>query len=373
MASAKTETAETPAVPHPRQTTDLLGHWEGERVLLRAWSSGRLPHAWLITGTRGIGKATLAYRFGKFVLSGGSAGGSAGGGLFGDGPDSLGLDGDHPVARQVAAGSHPDIFALVPFMQRVEANKKPSAEILVEHVRQAVHFCFMTPSSSAWRVIVVDPAEEMNPNAANALLKVLEEPPSQAVLLLVSHAPARLLPTIRSRCAQLSLSALDDASMTTLLDRHLPETDGDDRAALARLAEGSVGRALDLHKAGGLKLYRELVDLLTGLPQLDTGRLHAFADKLAQGQDPTAFRLGGDLLAWWLGRLIRARARGEAPYEVVTGEGAAMVRLGGRADLEQWLGLWEKTVGLFRRAERANLDRKQVVLTAFLDLQAAAS
>ncbi|MBK1668042.1 DNA polymerase III subunit delta' [Rhodovibrio sodomensis] len=369
MAAGKTETAEPPAVPHPRQTSDLLGHGDGEKVLLRAWSSGRLPHAWLVTGARGIGKATLAYRFGKFVLSGGGAGG----GLFGDGPDSLGLDPDHPVSRQVAAGSHPDIFALEPFMPREQRSLKPSAEILVEHVRRAVHFCFMTPSSSDWRVIVVDPAEEMNANAANALLKVLEEPPSQAVLLLVSHAPARLLPTIRSRCAQLSLAALDDASMDTLLDRHLPKVAGDDRAALAQLAEGSVGRALDLHQAGGLKLYRELVDLLTGLPQLDTGRLHAFADKLAQGQDPTAFRLGGELLAWWLGRLIRAQARGETPGEVVAGEGAAMARLAARADLEQWLGLWEKIAGLFQRAERANLDRKQVVLTAFLDLQAAAS
>jgi DNA polymerase-3 subunit delta' len=369
MASSKTDTTEAPSVPHPRQTPDLLGHGAGEAVLLRAWSSGRLPHAWLITGARGIGKATLAYRFAKFAL----ASGGAGGGLFGEGPDDLGLDADHPVSRQVAAGSHPDIFALEPFMPREQRSLKPSAEILVEHVRQAVHFCFMTPSSADWRVIVVDPAEEMNANAANALLKVLEEPPKQAVLLLVSHAPARLLPTIRSRCAQLSLSALDEDSMTTLLDRHLPDVAGDDRTALAQLAEGSVGRALDLHKAGGLKLYRELVDLLTGLPQLDTGRLHAFADKLAQGQDPTAFRLGGELLAWWLGRLIRAKARDDTPADVVAGEGAAMVRLAARADLEQWLGLWEKIAGLFRRAERVNLDRKQVVLTAFLDLQTAAS
>ncbi|MBK1697989.1 DNA polymerase III subunit delta' [Rhodovibrio salinarum] len=367
-ARSKTETADA-SVPHPRTTRDLLGHAEGEHVLLRAWSSGRLPHAWLITGARGIGKATLAYRFGKFVL----AGGGQGGGLFGGGPESLDLGAEHPVARQVAAGSHPDIFSLEPFMPREQRSLKPSADILVEHVRQAVHFCFMTPSSSDWRVIVVDAAEEMNPNAANALLKVLEEPPSQAVLLLVSHAPARLLPTIRSRCAQLSLSTLDADSMATLLDRHLPDVGEDDRAALAQLAEGSIGRALDLHKAGGVALYRELVDLLTGLPQLETSRLHAFADKLAQGQDPTAFRLGGDLLAWWLGRLIRAKARGETPADVVAGEGAATARLAARGDLEQWLSLWEKIAGLFRRAERANLDRKQVVLTAFLDLQSTAS
>jgi DNA polymerase-3 subunit delta' len=371
MAAGKT-TAETShdaePVPHPRKATDLLGHGEGERVLLRAWTSGRLPHAWLITGARGIGKATLAYRFAKFALAGG---GEAG--LFGDGPDTLALDAEHPVQRQVAAGSHPDIFALTPFMPREQRTLKPSADILVEHVRQAVHFCFMTPASADWRVIVVDPAEEMNANAANALLKVLEEPPKQALLLLVSHAPARLLPTIRSRCAQLQLGALDADSLARLLDRHLPEASADDRAALTQLAEGSVGRALDLHRGGGLDLYRELVGLLTGLPRLDTGRLHAFADKLAQGQDPTTFRLGGELLGWWLARLIRCKARGETPGDVVGGEGEAATRLAARADLEQWLGLWEKVAGLFRRAERANLDRKQVVLTAFIDLQAAAS
>jgi DNA polymerase-3 subunit delta' len=369
MAAGDTDTAKAPALPHPRAAPDLLGHGEGERILLRAWSSGRLPHAWLITGPRGIGKATLAYRFAKFAL----AGGGEGGGLFTDASETLALAPDHPVARQVAAGSHPDIFTLEPFMPRVEASKKPSPEILVEHVRQAVHFCFMTPARSDWRAIVVDPAEQMNPNAANALLKVLEEPPSQAVLLLVSHAPARLLPTIRSRCAQLSLSALDEATLATLLDRQLADVDADDRAALTLLADGSVGRALDLHRAGGVKLYRELVDLLTGLPQLDTGRLHAFADKLAQGQDPTTFRLGGEMLTWWLGRLIRARARGETPADVIPGEGAQMARLAARGDLEQWLGVWEKIGGLFRRAERANLDRKQTVLTAFLDLQTGAS
>ena len=368
MASSKADTADAPSVPHPRQAPDLLGHAAAEDVLLRAWTSGRLPHAWLITGARGIGKATLAYRFGKFALAGG---GEAG--LFGDRPDSLGLDAEHPVHRQVAAGSHPDIFTLAPFMPREQKSLKPSAEILVEHVRQAVHFCFMTPASGDWRVIVVDPAEEMNANAANALLKVLEEPPKQAVLLLVSHAPARLLPTIRSRCAQLQLAALDPGSLASLLDRHLPEASADDRAALTQLAGGSVGRALDLHRAGGLDLYRELVGLLTGLPQLDTGRLHAFADKLAQGQDPTAFRLGGELMGWWLARVIRCKARGETPADVVAGEGEAAARLAARADLEHWLSLWEKITGLFRRAERANLDRKQVVLTTFLDLQAAAA
>jgi DNA polymerase-3 subunit delta' len=372
MAAEKTarrqDTPGAPTIPHPRETADLDGHEAAEAVLMRAWQSGRLPHAWLLSGARGIGKATLAYRFAKFVLAGGGQGS-----LFGDAPADLGLNPDHPAARQVVAGSHPDIFALTPFMPREKSSLKPSAEILVEHVRQAVHFCFMTPASSAWRVVVVDPAEDMNPNAANALLKVLEEPPSQAAILLVSHAPARLLPTIRSRCAQLQLGALEPARVHDLLTRHLPDLDPADARTLAQLGEGSVGRAIELHRTGGLTLYREMVELLTGLPELDTGRLHGFADRLAAGNDPAAFRVGGELLAQWLARLIRAQARGETPADVVPGEGAAMARLASRAALEDWLALWDKVTRLFGRAERSNLDRKQVALTAFLDLQAAVS
>ena len=367
--SKKTKDADAePKIAHPRTARDLLAHDDAEQVLARAWQSGRLPHAWLLTGPRGIGKATLAYRFAKVVLAGGGETG-----LFGDAPTGLELDPEHPVARQVAAGSHPDLFALTPFMIREQASLKPSAEILVEHVRKAVHFCFMTAASSEWRVVIVDPAEDMNSNAANALLKVLEEPPRNALILLVSHAPARLLPTIRSRCAQLQVPALDEATVLQLLQRHAPELEEQDARTLAQLSEGSVGRALQLHAAGGLQLYGQLVALLTGLPRLDTGKMHAFADKLAAGNDPTAFRLGGELLSWWLARLIRCRARGETPADVVAGEGRAMADLAARADLEQWLGLWEKTSRLFGRAERSNFDRKQVTLTAFLDLQAVVS
>jgi DNA polymerase-3 subunit delta' len=148
----------------------------------------------------------------------------------------------------------------------------------------------------------------MNQSAANALLKVLEEPPRQALLLLVSHAPGRLLPTIRSRCCQLPLQPLEDSRVIELLGRYAPDLAQDDSAALARLSEGSIGRALDLAAGGGLELYRELIALLEGLPQLDVPRLHAFGDRLARGGDATAFRTGTELLSWWLGRMIRGAA-----------------------------------------------------------------
>lgn len=371
-AQKKTKAGEAAEVekgpPHPRRVTNLLGHERAEKTLLNAWTSGRLPHAWLLTGPRGIGKGTLAYRFARFVLDGGGSGG-----LFGDGPDSLEIDAESATARQVAAGSHPDFFVLEPGMPN-PATGRPSKDILVGHIRKAVHFCFMTPSQSRWRVVLVDPADSMNPNAANALLKVLEEPPPQALLLLVSHAPAALLPTIRSRCAQLAMPGLPEETVRAQLNAYAPDLAEMDALALARLADGSPGRAISLHDAGGLDLYRDMVALLDVLSRgPGGGDLHRFAERLSQSGEGGSFQVGGDLLSWWLARLTRAKAEGRLPPEVIAGESETMGRLLQWGGLEQWLELWEKITHLFGGAERGNLDRRQVTLTALLEIEALAA
>ncbi len=363
-ASRETESEEA-AWPHPRRTAELLGQAAAEAVLLRAKASGRLPHAWLLTGPRGVGKATLAYRFARFLL----APDCQGGGLFGDAPDSLAVPEDHPVFRRVAAGGHADLMTL----ERGEDDKgKPRTVIPVDDVRRLVSFSHMTAGEGGWRIAVVDAVDEMNRNAANALLKILEEPPPQCILLLVSHAPGSLLPTIRSRCCQLPLAPLGEAVVTQLLAVHRPDLAAAEAAALARLADGSIGRALALTDHGGLDLYREIVELLGTLPRLDVPRLHRLAEKWGQGRDPEAFRTGMELLIWWLGRFIRAGSTGQPAAEVVAGEAALAERLLAARPLAQWLGLWEKISRLFARTEAANLDRKQAVLTAFLDLENAA-
>ena len=354
-------------VPAPRANPELLGQAAAERTLLEAYRSERLPHAWLLAGPRGVGKATLAYRFARHLL----AGGGEGGGLFGDEPTDMALAGDHPVFRKVASGGHADLLTVERGVN--ERTGKPRGEIVVEDVRAVADFLHMTPGEGGWRVVVVDSAEEMNRVAANAILKVLEEPPRQALLLLVSHAPGRLLPTIRSRCCALAMPALDEQLVVELLGRYAPELPPGDAAALACLAEGSVGRALDLAAAEGLALYREIVELLGGLPRLDVPRIHALGERLGRGTDGAAFRLGTELMSWWLARMIRGAALGAAPGEVVAGEAALMARLLERRSLAQWLALWENWGRLFARAEGANLDRKQVVVTAFLELEALAA
>ncbi len=352
--------------PPPRANGALLGQGAAETTLLEAFRSGRLPHAWLLTGPRGVGKATLAYRFARFLL----AGGGGGGGLFGEEPSDLALDLADEVFRRVASGGHPDLLSVERMLD--EKSGKLRREIVVKDVRSVGSFLHKTAGEGGWRIVVIDSADEMNLTAANAVLKVLEEPPRQALLLLVSHAPGRLLPTIRSRCCALPVPALQEPEVVELLGRYAPDLAPDAAEALARLAEGSIGRALDLAADGGLELYRELIELLSGLPRLDVARVHALGDRLGRG-DGQAFRTGTELLSWWLARVIRSAAGGAQPSEVVAGEGALTARLLHGRDLAQWLTLWEKLSHLFARAEGANLDRKQVVVTAFLELEALAA
>ncbi|CCG43148.1 DNA polymerase III subunit delta' [Magnetospirillum molischianum] len=352
-------------IPPPRESTDLFGHDAAEQVLLEAWSSGRFPHAWLICGPKGIGKATLAYRLARFVLAGGG-----GASLFGDAPSSLVIPPDHPVFRRVAARGHADLDVV----ERGWADDRQTrlrSEIVVEDARGIGSFLSLTPAEGGWRIVIIDSADEMNRNAANAVLKVLEEPPRNALMLLVSHSPGRLLPTIRSRCRRLTLRPLSEDIVAQLLVRHRPDLSEADRNALSRLGEGSIGKALSLAEAGGLDLYREIVSLLLTLPRLDLPAVHFFADRVARPEVGELFSTVSELLCWWLARLVRngGRVGEEGSREVVSGESALVDRLLAAASLEQWLEVWEKISLMFARAEAVHLDRKQVLLGAFLTVE----
>jgi DNA polymerase-3 subunit delta' len=351
--------------PHPRDTDQLFGHETAERMLLETWNSGRMAHSWLISGPKGIGKATLAYRFARFALSGGGEGG----GLFGGAPDTLALRPDHPVFRRVAALGHADLKAVERGWSD-DKKTKLKTEIVVEDVRGIGGFMALTPAEGGWRVVIIDSADEMNRNAANAVLKVLEEPPRNALMLLVSHSPGRLLPTIRSRCRRLTLKPLPEETVVRLLADQRPELSSADLTTLARLAEGSIGKALGLAEEGGLDLYRELLGILDKLPKLDVPALHGFGDRVSRAENEASFRTVTELFTWWLARLVRAGGRrGAGMAEVVPGEGALMGRLLASASLEQWLEVWEKITTLFARTDAVNLDRKQAVLSAFLAVE----
>ena len=331
----------------PRKNTYFRGHDDAVRAILHTWSTGRVPHAWLITGPRGIGKATLAYRFARLALSGATPET----GLFGASAPSLDTDPSSPVFRQIAAEAHPDLMVLKREVD--EKTGKLRTNIVVEDVRRAVDFIHLTPALGGWRVVLADCADDMNRSSANALLKILEEPPKNALLLLVSHAPGGLLPTIRSRCRRLELSPLDDGLMAELIHHYRPEMEPAEVRQLKEIAVGSIGRALEIAGAGGLEIHSELSRQLASLPALPMAEIHAFAEKVGKSGGDSPFGLATELLLAWLSQVIRRKA---------TGEGA------GRGSLEQWLTLWEKIDGLFKRTEAVNLDRKQVWIGAMVDI-----
>ncbi|MDP6786155.1 MAG: DNA polymerase III subunit delta' [Rhodospirillales bacterium] len=360
---------ETDHIPAPRENPHFQGHDEAERTLLEAFASGRLPHAWLISGPRGVGKATLAFRFARYVLAQG--GEAAAGGLFGDAlppPETLHLDADSAVFRRVASGGHADLLTAE---RRIGDNgKKRRSEIVVEDVRAIGAFLRLTPAEGGWRVVVVDSADEMNRHSANALLKVLEEPSPKALLLVVSHNPGRLLATIRSRCRRLTLKSLGDDQVAELLGRYRPDLEAGDARDLARLGEGSIGRALALANGGGLDLYRDLMALVGGLPALDVQALHTLGDRLGRPGAEDAFRTATQIVQWWLGHLILVGARADPPVDKEEKE--RMERLVAGRGLDPWLEVWEKITRLLARAESANLSPKQVVLNVFFALENAA-
>jgi DNA polymerase-3 subunit delta' len=360
---------------HPRENTQLLGHDHAEHEILDAWTSGRLHHAWLISGPKGIGKATLAYRFARFILAGG--GGAApddAAALFGAeelpaAPTSLAIDVEHPVFRRVASNGHGDLQVIERGM--ADDGKRMQTVIPVEKIRRVGHAMSLTAGEGGWRVIIVDGAEEMNPNAANALLKVLEEPPPRALLLLITHAPGRLLPTIRSRCCQLRLSSLAPDVVDTLVAQHRPDLSAEDHQVLSRLSDGSIGRALDLADSGGVALQNELIAIMNSLPLLDMKSAHKFADKVARRDADAAWRTAVDLASRSIADIVAASARGEdlSARGYGRAEAASLTRLQSLARPDQWIDVWEKNAGLFAKADSANLDRKQVMLNALAAME----
>ncbi len=354
----------------PRENPDPRGHEEAEKILLDAFLGGRLAHAWLISGPRGIGKATLAYRFARYILA---KGGEGAGGLFGDAlsADDMYLAPDNPVFMRTASGGHADLKAIERTVN--EKTGKLSTEIIVKDVRSIGNFMSLTSAEGGWRVVVIDSADDMNRHAANAVLKVLEEPPARALLVLVSHNPGRLLATIRSRCRKLALQPLPGETVEKLIAEALPDLDAGDASSLAYLADGSPGRALALAAEGGLELYRDMTGLLETLPRLDIPALHAFGARLGKAGAEEAFSTASNLLRWWLARLILSASGAMAADGLSADEKALMGRLGQAAGLDRWFEVWEKINRLLDKTEHANLDRKQVVLNVFLTLENAVS
>lgn len=349
---------------HPRATPRLYGHERAEEALRTAFASGRMHHGWLLAGPEGIGKATLAYRFARHALADAAE----------RAPDSLDVGMDTRAARQILSFAHP---ALLTIRRAYDLKtKRFPASIPIDEVRRLKSFLGRTADESAWRIVIVDRADELNVSAANALLKSLEEPPPRTVFLLISSAPGRLLVTLRSRVRTLELSPLGDEPLRRALTQAFAEAGDEAPAAapspsewerLARLSGGSVRRVLSLHAAKGLALQDKITALLAGLPSVDWAAAHALGDELAGQAADQRYELFFELLTDAIGRLIAVEARGEG----LADEAALAKRLIGPARLASWAGLWERVAADKADVDALNLDRKALILNVFSMLQAA--
>ncbi len=330
--------SEAADIPHPRDVFAFDDPGGAEAAFVEALERGRLHHAWLLCGPEGVGKATFAFRAARRLL--------------GAAPEpSLGALGARPddrVSLQVSARSHPDLMVL----ERASEDGKARKSIPVDEARRLPEFFSKAPAASPWRVAIIDAVDDMNVNAANALLKTLEEPPERGVLFLVSHSPGGLLPTIRSRCRRLRFEPWGEAAVADLLRARL-SLNAEDAVLLARMARNSPGHALDLARRGALELDRMAQDILRAGPGGPAAPLVALTDSFRGAEGAERFNLLFERLA----ERVHEAAAAWAAEGVMTSD--------------RWCALWDRLVRLPREAEAINLDRTDAFWSAMAELRAA--
>ena len=336
----------------PRDNAYLVGCEEAEEMFLEAWKNNSLHQSWLISGIKGIGKATFAYKIARFLLSDDKE--------KRDDLSSLDISPNSNTFRQIAKGSHPE-FKLIErgyiekdrkkivkaikdgnYMSDDEmASLKKSSIISVDDVRTINEFLSKKSADGKWRVVLVDSVDEMNTSSANAILKILEEPPHKSIILLVSHNPAVLLPTIKSRCAKLHLAPLNENQVASLLRRYRADLNEDVIKKLASISGGSIGKAISYADGNALEMYEDIYSLATSGKNFKTAEMLDFCDKSVA--DEESYNLFKELVLKFLGEQARALNK-----------------------VEDTADMYEKATKTFRETEALNLDKRQAVMTVMV-------
>jgi len=332
--------------PHPRMSETFVGHAEAEQTLLSAYRSGKLPHAWVLGGDKGIGKATLAWRFAKFILAN---------------PDptaadvctaiDLSMSPHSPVVQRVHALGHGDVHVLR--REWNEKTKKHFTDIRADDVRGAIHLFQRAASEGGYRIVILDCAEDLNGTSANALLKMIEEPPPRSLFLIISHRPNQILPTIRSRCRKLVLKPLSDGDCEWVLKSLSNSGMTPEIARAAAAARGSVARALKLLSGKSLDIHAKTGRALAQLPKVDWRAIHELADGVMGRAGDDEYQTFMETLQDWLSSRV----------DVVE----ASLKM-----LLPWAEAWTKINDLARETDTYNLDRRALVISLFTELAQAA-
>lgn len=339
-------------LPDPIENTALVGHEDTLETLCQLYASQRMHHAWLVNGPRGIGKATMAARFATHLFRHPDPGAAPHGY---EKPDP-----DDPVESRVARGGHPNLLHLRrPWDHE---RKRWKTTLTVDEIRRTISFFGTSSAEKGWRVAIVDTADDLNASAANALLKILEEPPERTVFLVLAHSPKGLLATIRSRCQLLQVRPLSQEQVMIALNQ-LDLFEGTDRAdaeLAARLSNGSVRRAITILREDGSSLYRQLDGFVKNRREPDWQAIHEFANSLSPANRNDRYRLFLDLTHDYVARRVRGESEPMMPE--TQAETTTSVLAG-------WVEVWEKTRRSADLVDAYNLDRKQVVLNLFSTLR----
>lgn len=343
----------------PQENPHLYGHESVESALLESCQQGTLPHSWLISGAKGVGKATLAYRFARFLLNESTDVLQEGfGGLLPVEPvNTLAVEPESLLFERVAQGNHSDLKVIQP-----NEESASGTVITVDQIREIGGFFSLSSGETRYRIVIIDSADDMNRNAANALLKILEEPPSNAILLLVSHAPGRLLPTIRSRCRMLRLSPVSESNMWNILEKQEGDVDQQEASFAIKVASGAPGFALQLYHAGARAMYQAM---LSQLQHIDVTSLYPYAESLSKKEQAPQWSVSVYLLRWLVYRAVEYGILPSMIEEVAEGEKAFLAELHQHTGAEWLVELWGRLGESEERTHQFNLDKKHAMVQMY--------
>jgi DNA polymerase-3 subunit delta' len=347
----------------PRESASVIGMEEHERTLLSLYNQGSLPHALIFAGPAGIGKSTMAFRIARFLLKHG-AGGDDQDSLFGDAPPppaNMDVADDDPVFRKVASGGHPDLRTVERPIDEKTGVRKAAAD--VDSVREIAPFLRKTTAEGGWRIVIVDDADTMTRQAQNAILKILEEPPQCALLILICNRLGAMLPTIKSRCRTFHFFPLPQAELMGLLRRGAPDQSDYELAQVAALSDGSAGRAMMFLEEGGTNGLRAVIDFLEGWPDFDWAAIHPWAENLSRKDSEGAYNVFQSSFEWVAAALLRTKAAGADLPEILKDK--KLQPLLNHYSLEQWTDICEKLKDHFMSIQNSNLDKRHGVIGAF--------